>query len=308
MIEVLKPGFFTLIQDAGRFGYQEFGIPVSGVLDLDSFRLANWLVGNPMDEAVLEVLFTGPTLKFLIDTYIGITGADMQPMINGVSVQMYTTIKVDKGSFLSFGKLQSGCRSYVSFAGSFQLEKEMGSLSTYTYAKLGGLKGRELRKGDALQLKEVENRKLKVVPEKFHIIPYQIVSVRVVEGTEAVLFLEKELEKFYTHEFVIRSESNRMGIRLEGVYIESPSSFEMLSSGIVKGTIQLPPNGEPILLLADAQTTGGYPRIANVIQADLSLLAQQKPGDRIRFRKISLEEAHSLAYNKKMDFNKVLKN
>tara|TARA_B100000809_G_scaffold43630_1_gene37840 strand:- start:5255 stop:6181 length:927 start_codon:yes stop_codon:yes gene_type:complete len=308
MIEVVKPGFFTLIQDAGRFGYQEFGMPISGALDLDSFRLANWLVGNSLKEAVLEVTLTGPVLKFYTDMSIGITGADMQPKLDNAPIEMYKTIPIRKGSVLSFGKLQSGCRAYVSFAGGFSLEKEMGSASTYTYAKLGGVKGRALRKGDTLPFLRNQGIGLKTVPEEFHIQPYRLLSVRIIEGPEASLFLNLELDKFYTNEYVVSSKSNRMGVRLEGVFIKSAPSSEMLSSGVVKGTIQVPSNGQPILLLADAQTTGGYPRIGNVIQADLSLIAQQKPGDRIRFRKISLEEAHSLAYDKEMALKKILEN
>lgn len=306
MIEVLKPGFFTLIQDAGRFGYQEFGMPVSGAMDLESYRFANWLVGNSLEEAVLEITMTGPVLKFNRATIIGITGANMQPMLDGVLVAMYTTLIVNRGSVLSFGTLLSGCRTYVAFSGGFELQAEMGSFSTYTYAKLGGLNGGALCKGDQIHLKSNAKKSLKTVPKQFRINPYTILSARVMEGPESALFLEKELEKFYSNEFVLSSESNRMGYRLKGVPIKISSDFEMLSSGVVKGTIQIPSNSQPILLLSDAQTTGGYPRIANVIQAEVSLLAQQKPGDRIRFRKISLEEAQAIAYNKEMAMQKIL--
>ena len=168
------------------------------------------------------------------------------------------------------------------------------------------MEGRALCKGDELPLNNSKKSGLKVVPEKLRIKPYSLLSVRVIEGPEASLVSEKELEKLYTDEFEISTEYNRMGLRLKGTEIKFPTSFEMLSSGIVRGTIQLPPNGQPMVLLADAQTTGGYPRIATVINADLSLLAQQKPGDKIRFRRVSIEEAHSLAYNKKKVFKKEL--
>lgn len=305
MIDVLNPGFFTLIQDAGRFGFQEYGMPVSGALDLDSYRMANWLVGNGLNESVLETTMTGPVLKFHKKTSIGITGANMQPMIDGMSVDMNKTLQVNLGSVLSFGKLKSGFRSYISFAGGINVPLEMGSSSTYTYAKIGGIKGESLAKGDKLFLKDNPISKYAEIPLEYQSKYYELLSVRFIEGPEFYLLGKKEQEKMCANEFVIGSQSNRMGYRLENVGINSPESFEMLSSGIVKGTIQLPPNGDAILLLSDAQTTGGYPRIGNVIQADLSLLGQQKPGDKIRFRKVELEEANSIAYNKEKFLGKL---
>lgn len=306
MIEVLNPGFYTLIQDQGRFGYQEFGMPVSGALDLDSYRLANWLVQNIHNEAILEVTLSGPTLKFHKNTQIAITGANMQPIIDGVLVLMYQTITVEKGSVLSFKGLLSGCRAYIAISGGVLLENEMGSKSTYAYANLGGFKGRKLLKKDTLKLKTKKNVIKRCIPKDFHPNYFSLLSVRVIEGPEAFLFSQEEIHKFYSTEFEILPESNRMGFRLKGQQIQYSSPFEMLSSGVVKGTIQIPVNGQPIVLLSDTQTTGGYPRIGNVIQIDLPLLAQQKPGDRIRFRIISLKEAQSLAYNKETSLRRFL--
>lgn len=308
MIEVIKPGFYSLIQDAGRFGYQAYGMPVSGALDMDSFRLANWLVGNDLNEAVLEITLTGPVLKFNENTVLGITGANMQPMIDGQSVGMNKTIKVAKGSVLSFGKLISGCRSYLSFKGKLDVLRVMESASTYAYAGIGGVKGRQLQIGDKLFLENLNKHIIiKEVPDELRIHSFRVLPVRVIEGPEFELLEESEQEKLFTKEFRIHINSDRMGYRLEKTKLKPPS-IEMLSSGIVKGTIQLPSSGEPILLLSDAQTTGGYPRIANVIQADLSMLAQQKPSDAIRFRKTTLQEAQALFHNKEKSFHKLFEN
>jgi biotin-dependent carboxylase-like uncharacterized protein len=308
MVEVLASGLFTTIQDNGRFGYQEFGMPVSGVMDKDAFMLANWLVGNNANEAVLEITLIGPKLRFLEKTYIGLTGADISPKINGISIEMYATIEIEIGDVLEFGKLNSGCRTYLAFQGGINTNKEMNSRSTYSYAKIGGMSGSTLKKGDCFPLLISKLIPLKKVPTSYQLKYSSLLTVRVIEGIEENLFDQKSLENFYQKEFTITSNSNRMGYKLEGEKLSLSKPFEMLSSGIVKGTIQIPQNGNPIVLLSDAQTTGGYPRIANVISVDIPFLGQQKPGDKIRFRKVSLSEAQSLFYNKGKKFELLLSN
>jgi antagonist of KipI len=305
MIEVLKPGFHTLVQDAGRCGFQEFGMPVSGVMDVDSYRLANWLVGNVLSEAILEITMVGPKLEFQKDTFIGLSGADISPKIDGKTIEQYKTIPVSKGSVLTFGKLENGCRCYLAIAGGVDVDIEMGSRSTYAYATIGGVDGRELYKGDVLKIGKQKPLEIKIVPEELQRRQFSLMSVRVMEGPEFNLLSENDVDSFFRQEFVISKNSNRMGCRLEGVVL-SASKTEMISSGVVNGAIQLPPSGAPIILLAEAQTTGGYPRIANVIKSDLPLLAQQKTGDKIRFRNVSLEVAQANFFNKMKRFKDFL--
>lgn len=305
MIEIIKPGFYTLIQDIGRNEYQEYGMPVAGVMDRDSYRLANYLVENTFGEAVLEITMTGPEILFLEETEIGITGADMSPMINGAPIEMYTTILVSKGDVLSFGKLKNGFRSYLSINGGFEVDKKMNSRSTYAYAGVGGFYGRALEIGDAIPVGVRGSVQLKKVPELLFIKPFSTTSIRVIQGPEFEVLKLGEDSCFFSTEYCIENNSNRMGFRLKGRSIAHDAK-EMLSTGIVNGTIQLPPEGMPIVLLADAQTTGGYPRIANVIQSDLPLLAQLKPGDKLRFRKVTIEEGQSNYYNKEKQFNELL--
>lgn len=306
MIVIQKPGFLSLIQDSGRTTFLDSGVPVSGVMDEDSYRLANWLVGNSLDAAVIEMTLIGPQIKFEKDVCIGITGADMSPAINGVSVEMYTTLQVTSGSVLKFGSSKSGCRAYISFSGGMQVSKELGSAATYEYAKLGGLFGTALKKGDCIPLGALSLSEVRTVPERFRSFVSSLASIRVVPSIEHSGFDESALDVFYRTEYTIASNSNRMGYRLKGEALSTKSFSEMLSSGIVRGTIQVPANGQPIILLSDAQTTGGYPRIANIITADLPLLGQQKPGDRVRFRRVSLEEAQQLYRIKEDRFAQLL--
>lgn len=307
MIDIQKPGFLSLIQDVGRTAYIDCGVPVSGVMDEDACRLANWLVGNELDAPVIETTLIGPQIFFKTDAFIGITGADMSPTIDGFSVDMNKTLKVDAGSVLKFGPLKTGCRAYISFAGGIVVSKELGSTSTYEYAKLGGLEGMALKKGDSILLGVSNLSEIRTVPNKFCSFISRVISLRILPGIEHSLFDDVALDSFYRTEYRVASNSNRMGYRLEGSSLPITNTSEMFSSGIVRGTIQVPASGQPIVLLSDAQTTGGYPRIANVIKADLPLLAQQKPGDRIRFRRVSLQEAQQLFKLKEERFSQLFK-
>ena len=306
MISILQPGLHTLIQDAGRPHYRSYGMPLSGVLDTDAYRLANWLVGNTKQEAVLEITLKGPVLKFHSAAIIGITGADLQPLLNGKPVPTNQTLSVPKDAVLQFGKCITGCRAYLAFSGGLCLPKMMGSTATYTEAKVGGLSGVPLQKGDCIPLGNPKAFQLRKVPSRLHCKATKTLAVRVLPGPENTLFDKESLVSFETSEYRIATASNRMGYRMEGSVLQTFQPVNLLSSGIVPGTIQVPPNGQPIVLLADAQTTGGYPRIANVISADLSFLAQQKPGDFLRFRMVTLAQAHDLWIQKENMFVKLM--
>lgn len=295
MIEVLKTGIQTSIQDLGRFGFRSEGIPVAGVMDTRSSKMANWLVGNTESAPVLEMTMLGSDLLFHSDTAIAITGADISPVLNGIPVKLYQTIAIQKGDRLTFGALKNGCRAYLAVAGGFDIEAVLGSCSTYFYANIGGFEGRAIRKGDVLKtFKLGKPLKQRIIP--FHLIPklFRTFSARFIEGAEWNYFEENSLRDFQSNAYQVQPQSNRMGYRLEGEPLLHSVSKDIISSGVIAGTIQIPGNGHPIVTLADAQTTGGYPRIGNIISVDLPYLAQLKSNDTIRFRKVSVEQAQVL--------------
>jgi len=296
VIIIESAGLLTTIQDNGRFGYQRYGMPVSGAMDTFSLHLANALVGNKRDEACLETTLTGPDIVFKDSGAIAVTGADMNPFINGIPVLQYRTIEVKSGDRLSFGGLKNGFRSYIAFAGGIKVPVVMGSRSTYLRANLGGYDGRALKAGDELPLGDVTGKIImkEISREK---IPHYRSSqtVQIIPGPEVKLFELEGIRNFLTSEYKVTDQSDRMGYRLLGREIGHLSAkADIISAGVSFGTIQIPGNGQPIILMADRQTTGGYTRIANIVSVDLTLLAQLKPGDRIRFREISLENAQEL--------------
>jgi biotin-dependent carboxylase-like uncharacterized protein len=295
-IVIRSAGLLTTVQDAGREGYQRYGMPVSGAMDSFSMRLANILVGNDTGIACLEATIAGPEIEFTEQTIVAVTGADMGPCINGRSALMYTMLKVKKGDILSFTGLVSGCRSYIAFAGGIDLPEVMGSRSTYLRASVGGFDGRALRTGDVLPLGKI-TADLKIMEIPRDIIPVYKPSqtIRIISGPEADRFELEGLRSFLTAEYMVTDRSDRMGYRLDGEQIiHKPDGPDIISAGISAGTVQVPGDGKPIILMADRQTTGGYARIANVITADLSLVAQMKPGDTIRFREVTLDHAQEL--------------
>lgn len=292
-IKIISPGFYTTIQDLGRTGYQKFGMSQSGAMDWFSLELANILVGNKRGEACLEVTFIGPEIAFEIDSQIAISGADISPKLNDKPITLNKSFSVSAGDTLRFGTLKCGCRAYISFAGGLQVSTVMGSKSTYAKAALGGNKGRALKEGNEIPLIEVnaennEGFSFEGIPPLLNRNWYEI---HIVPGPEVDHFSWKGLETFLNSTFQISAESDRMGYRLTGAQIEKSKTVEMLSSGIANGTIQVPANGQPIVLLSERQTTGGYPRIANVITADLPLLGQLKPDDSIKFVEVNNENA-----------------
>jgi antagonist of KipI len=287
-IKILKAGLQTTVQDNGRWGYQQFGMPVAGAMDVYSLQLANKLVNNDLNEACLEVTIDGPRIEFESDTYISICGANMQAQINKASVEMFKALHVKNGDVLSFKGLISGCRTYIAFSGGIQVPKVMGSKSTYLRGKLGGFKGRELKSGDELEIGAYNNPKIKEIGSDEIPEFKDCYTARIIAGPEAEFFTLKGLETFLYTEYTLSQQCDRMGYRLSGAKIEHKSKVEIISSGIAFGTIQVPSHGEPIIMMADRQTTGGYPRIACVVSADLPYIAQLKPGDKLRFKEVKL--------------------
>ncbi len=295
-ITVLNPGIMTSVQDLGRTGYQQFGVPVSGVMDPHSARLANLLVDNDENEAVLECTMMGLTLRFDVAEIIAVTGGDLGATLDGKPMPLYKAVKAEAGQVLRFLMPKSGCRAYIAFAGGLDIPEVMGSRSTYMKAKIGGFKGRKLEKDDVLafraaktELPMMESRVLGAdfLPEKQYVI-------HVVMGPQDDMFTDEGIKTFLNEVYSVTAEFDRMGCRLDGAVIEHKNGGDIISDGISFGAIQVPTAGKPIIMLADRQTTGGYTKIANVITADFRILGQLKGGDKVHFVKVSVEEAQML--------------
>lgn len=295
VFEVVQPGLLTTVQDKGRYGYQQYGVPVSGAMDSYALMVANLLVGNSEGDACLEITVLGPRFRILGDTLIAITGADLSPALNNNPLPMWEAVKVCYGDTISFGHPKSGCRSYLAVAGGIDVPEVMGSRSTYIKSRLGGLEGRSLRPGDRLRSGatrvEFSARKL---PSQY-IFEYQAENeLRVILGPQDDYFTERGIQTFLHSEYRISVQADRMGYRLEGPPIEHKAGADIVSDGVPPGAVQVPGDGLPIILLADRQTTGGYIKIATVSTIDLTKLAQTKPGDTVRFLQITEEEAYQL--------------
>jgi antagonist of KipI len=295
--EVIQPGAFTTVQDLGRYGYQKYGVSISGAMDRFAYRMANLLVGNMEGEAVIEATIVGPRLKSLQDLRIAFTGADLSPEINGVSAPMWRTLHVRGGEIISFGPPKSGCRAYIAVGGGIDLPMVMGSRSIHTRSSLGG-NGRALAKGDVLGVREPgksgEGQPSCQLPADQIPVYGRAWRVRVIFGPQNDYFTTRGIETFLTSEYEITPQSDRMGYRLQGSKIEHKAGADILTDATPPGSIQVPGDGMPIILLADGQTTGGYSKIATVTSVDQDLLAQARPGDKVKFQRVTITEAHRL--------------
>lgn len=283
---VIHAGLLTTVQDLGRRGHRADGVPLGGAVDAFALRLANLLVGNDEAAAALEFTLVGPELEFASDTTIAVGGGDFG------GPPRWQPVRVRAGERVKFGPARSGCRGYLAIAGGIEVPAVLGSRGTYLRAALGGLDGRKLRDGDVLRAAEIARE----VVGRWHIDerilpPYSAVpTVRVVRGAQADEFDGT----FGAVEFKVTPKSDRMGVRLAGPVVARSGAGELVSATVVPGTVQVPPDGQPIVLLADAQTIGGYPQIAHVVSVDLPLVAQVRQGDSVRFRAVTLETAHEL--------------
>ena len=292
-ITVLNPGLLTSVQDLGRVGYQQFGVPVSGVMDPRATKIANILVGNEEAEAVLECTIMGPQLQFNTANVIAITGGNLGPTLDHQPVANYAAFAVEAGQTLRFTGLRSGCRAYIAFAGGLDIPPVMGSRSTYMKAKIGGLNGRKLEKGDVIGFRaanpDVPYLARRHIPPEVR--PRNSYAVRVLMGPQDDMFTDAGIETFLSKTYTVTNNFDRMGCRLDGREIEHKDGGDIISDGIAFGAIQVPTAGKPIIMLADRQTTGGYTKIANVVTADFRIIGQLKGGDRVRFVKTTIEAA-----------------
>ena len=310
-VEVLKPGAFTTLQDLGRHGFQHLGVPVGGVMDEVSHRLANALVGNPASAATLEITLSGPALRFEADALVACCGADLSMTIDGRSVPLAAAQLVPAGATLQFGRRNGGLRAYLAVRGAFAVDAVMGSASTYARAGFGGHQGRALRKGDVLLLRGLDSSPpqrgaaARAAETALLAAMADPGPIRVLPGGEWGTFTTASQSMWLDEAWRISSQSDRMGYRLEGPVLARGEPRDMLSEATTFGTVQVPPDGKPIVLMAERQTTGGYPRIAQVATVDLPRLAQRVPGEHLRFAAIDIDAAQRLLIERARFFDDV---
>ncbi|MBI3578654.1 MAG: biotin-dependent carboxyltransferase family protein [Ignavibacteriales bacterium] len=295
-IKVQQPGFQTTVQDLGRPGYAQFGVSASGAADRLSLRLGNLLVGNKPGSAALEMTLVGGTFEFEADAVIAITGSDFEPTINGKQAPMWSSLFIYAGDILRFGATKTGARCYCCIHGGVQVPRLLGSASTHIMTELGGWDGRALKKNDVLMYNKSELDSFVPVRLKNEIL--QSLSarevLRVTYGPQMDWFTDEALDIFSSSAYRVAEEANRMGLRLTGGTLERKDSKDMLTEGVSLGAIQVPQDGQPIILFVEHQTTGGYPKIANVVSVDIHAIGQLRPRDEVRFKFVSIENALSL--------------
>ncbi|MEK9971652.1 MAG: biotin-dependent carboxyltransferase family protein [Ferrovibrio sp.] len=296
-LDIVTPGLMTSVQDLGRFGSQALGMPVAGATDPIALRIANVIIGNPENTAALEIGYLGPTVTAAVDGVRVVLGGKakltIQPAGGGEarSLKPWRSLLLRRGDRLTIGAIEDGSVAYLAVAGGFAIAPFMGSLSTYMRSGLGGFEGRALKAGDRLPLNAVaiEGDERELADE----IDYGSGPIRVVLGPQEDRFTAKGTETFLSATYTVTKEADRMGIRLDGDSVEHTRGADIASEGVVTGSIQVPGNGKPIILMADRQTTGGYTKIATVISADLARVGRMKPGDTLTFAAVEVATAEA---------------
>lgn len=304
MIEIITPGLLTTVQDFGRVGVMKNGFTQNGAMDRYSMTVANRLCGNCDSAPVLEMTVLGVTARFTQDTVICVSGADFGAKINDKPIKRNKAYKINKGDILSMGAAKSGMRAYLAVAGGIVGEYVFGSASTNLKFAYGGHFGKKLQSGDVLSigtgafpLGEIDKWE---IPESEYSKDAQL---RVVLGPQNEMFTDEDIRLFLSQEYEVTAQSDRMGIRLSGEPLKSKNGMDIISDGIVFGSVQVPNSGEPIILMADHQTTGGYAKIATVISVDLPRASQLSAGNTVRFKSVTVEEAEQEAKKQKRFFD-----
>ncbi len=303
LFQVLKKGLLTTFQDKGRYGYQQFGVVTGGAMDVDSLRLANLLVGNTIDEVCLEISMLGPTLQVLADeVVISICGANLSPTVNNKPLPQWQSVRVYKDDIITFGRPINGVRSYLAVSGGFFVDEVLGSKSYYQKANLGT----SIEEGDQLMgLPSTVKKRMTGLAHSTQPLYKKDITVRVILGPHENEFSNESIEHFFKESYKVM-QADRMGYRLNSnTPLKHNSKADIASDAIPLGGIQVPSSGQPIILMADRQTTGGYTRIGTVITADIPKVAQVPPGGTIRFEECTIEQAH-IAYQEKEDFIRIL--
>ena len=326
IVRVIRAGLSTTVQDLGRPGFRQFGVPSGGAMDRLSHELANRLVGNPATAATLEMTLSGDELEFTAASLIAITGGEFSPVItvpskiDSIVIPQNTAISVPAGSRIRVQTARRGCRCYLAVAGGFDVPEVMGSRSTLMRAQLGGLQGRALKNGDELPIGHSERIDdglpaaeacLEISFPTWFVRPLalpaeEVVAVKVVRGEHFAMMSAESQSGFWSQSFQITPQSDRMGYRLAATPLVLENTSDMLSEGTAVGTVQLPPDGRPILLMNDSAPTGGYRRIAHVISADLPMASQMRPGQSLRFVETTMEEARHLFQRQRSDLDRAM--
>jgi antagonist of KipI len=321
-LKVLRAGVLSTLQDRGRWGWQHVGVPVGGAMDEMSHRVANTLVGNSEDDATLEMTLAGPLLQFGEETVFALCGGDFGPKIGGRAVPMARPVLARAGAQLDLGHCRLGARAYLAVTGGFDIAQVLGSRSTYLRGGFGGFEGRALRRGDVLPTRPRPAGLYPALWEQLAdgawfaaprwsveantaLMAHRHHNIRFVPGRHWDAFAPEVRERFCASEYRIAPNSDRMGYRLEGPELPFADGGSLLSEGVTFGTIQVPPDGKPIVLMANRQTTGGYPRIGEVASVDLPLLAQLPPGDTVRFTAIMLDQAQALYLDRERELSRM---
>jgi antagonist of KipI len=302
VITVLKPGLLSTIQDEGRPGHRAFGMPVSGALDAEAYAVANLLAGNAAGAAAVEMTLLGGAFRFDIDAFVAITGAEMQPALDGAPLRSWSSFPVRAGSVLSFSGAPTGCRCYLAIHGGIDVPPILGSRSTYTRARVGGLDGRALRAGDVLPvgirgggrapaLRTRTDGPACQLPEDLTPRYGGELRIRVVLGPQDDRFPADAVATFLGSAYTVSNRNDRMAYQLDGPTIRHARGADIVSDAMIPGSVQVPGRGLPIVMMADCPTVGGYTKIATAISADLPRLAQARAGDTVRFEQCTLEAA-----------------
>lgn len=323
-LRILRPGLLTTVQDRGRHGLQHIGVVACGAMDPVALELANGLVGNPADAAVLEITVVGPEILFDADALVALTGAEMEARVGGMPLPANRPVLLPKGTVLNTRRATLGSRAYLAVAGGIALPPVLGSRSTYLPAKFGGLQGRALKAGDVLPLaegvsslssKRYEKLKNKRRHSDLRTVGWSVpaltlparepIVIHAMEGRHHAHFDAASRRAFFDATWRVTPDSNRMGFRMAGPVLAREEAAEILSEPACLGTVQVPAGGLPIALMADHQTTGGYPKIAEIAGADIPGLAQLAPGGSVRFLKCTLEEAQAARRESQERFRQV---
>lgn len=291
-LRIMDPGMTALVEDLGRYGYQRYGVSVSGAVDEYAARIANFLTGNEASAAVIEITLKGLGLEFLDETLFAVTGGDCAYRLNEKPLALWQSYRAGPGDILVGGLCTGGLRNYLSVSGGIGVPEIMGSRSTNLRGKFGGFKGRALQKDDVLPIGGSPSGRPERELKKEYIPRYDSeILVRVIMGPQDDAFTDAGKKTFLTSPYKVSFDSDRMGIRLAGEKIEHVKAADIISDGIAFGSVQVPGDGAPIIMLAERQTTGGYCKIATVISADRSKLAQARPKTILRFHEASIEES-----------------
>jgi len=314
---VVRAGFLTSVQDLGRLGFRQFGVSVGGALDWHALRVANLLVGNDESAAGLEITLGGLRLRFVDDRIVAWCGGEFNVRFGSTSLAAGHAVLLRANEDLAVSQPKIGCRAWLAISGGINVPAVLGSRSTDLRANFGGFDGRALRDGDEIALEENSKHAQSLVdllreqrispwspPHDWSSPARREPNLRVMRGSDWNRFDDVTIQRFTSEVFIVSPDSDRMGVRLEGIELKRNQDIDLISEAVVPGTIQVPPGGKPIVLLGDCQTIGGYPKIAHVISVDLPIAAQLRVGDMVRFQEISLGDAHSLLLEREREIER----